>query len=211
MELSAETSTSSPPCGEVCADAVSGGGLSGKAASPTTAAGGAKPVQLAQGSSALCWGAMLSGSSQHCTSAFPESGPHVRRKHCMNCNADGVIVPTSRLRVLRPDQHNDFMNEPMEGLWTFSHNGLPGFRVINQTRNCSGARLIVFSEDLPAPLCSSRHISRQSRVGRLPYSHCNGFLRFRLCDLFRYFEREHNAWLLEVTFGLLIKRSNVRT
>ena len=93
----------------------------------------------------LCWGSELHGEVLlHCDAHFRISGSHLKDKFCSKCREDGVLIPASRVRALRPDQHETFTNSSGGGLWNDNSfvSNMPDYRVINHVHGCKGPRLV---------------------------------------------------------------------
>jgi hypothetical protein len=106
-----------------------------------------------------CWGFDLNGGIE-CDAAFRGVGVHLVDKFCSRCRVDGVLVLHNRIRTIPSECHGNFTNSHKEGFWTDStRRDVPRFRLINQTRHCTGPRLVIFESDPPelpllTPICS---------------------------------------------------------
>ena len=104
-----------------------------------------------------CWGAQLCGSAALCTPDFVPGKNHLKSKWCAHCTAHGVPVAAARVRAIDASLHATLANARGIGLYT----KLPTaegvlltapparYRLINQTKECKGARLVVFEEAAP--------------------------------------------------------------
>ena len=93
----------------------------------------------------LCWGSELYGEVLlHCDPQFRISGNHLKDKFCRKCRKDGVLIPASRVRALRSDQHEAFTNSSGGGLWNDNSfiSNMPDYRIINHLHGCTGPRLV---------------------------------------------------------------------
>lgn len=93
-----------------------------------------------------CWGGLLSGDFTKCNDLL-QTGTHFRKKHCAHCHSNGIVIPVARVRGLRSESHELFVNRPTEGFWTRCYSNLPGSRVINHTQYCTGPRLVIFERE----------------------------------------------------------------
>jgi len=110
-----------------------------------------------------CWGVEIAGPNGHgCNPNFVANGKHFKDKFCTVCQAHGLSVPVSRVRVLPDFLYDDFVNSNGGGVWTRlpaclepaarsrAAGGEPTtFRLVNQTLKCEGPRLLVFRDDAP--------------------------------------------------------------
>ena len=111
-----------------------------------------------------CWGVEIAGPNGHgCNPNFVANGKHFKDKFCTVCQAHGLSVPVSRVRVLPDFLYDDFVNSNGGGVWTRlpaclepaarsrAAGGEPTtFRLVNQTLKCEGPRLLVFRDDAKA-------------------------------------------------------------
>ena len=95
-----------------------------------------------------CWGAMLSGSAAECDPNFDGGTGHLKNKFCNRCRHNGILMPASSIRALSPELYDLYENRTVGGAW---NPGSPPYRLINQTANCSGPRLVIFAGGLPNP------------------------------------------------------------
>lgn len=107
-----------------------------------------------------CWGHELGrgGEPEGCFRAHFDAtiGPHLKDRFCPKCRTDGVLVPTTKVRAVPMEQHENFPNSSCVGLWNRNHSsGLPPFRLINHTPTCEHAKLLVFESDVPLQLSTT--------------------------------------------------------
>ena len=102
-----------------------------------------------------CWGACMLHNIRvthgPCTPNFVMGQPHLQHKFCHNCR-QGFAVRETSLRVLAAGQR--IPNSSSGGFWNTSapHDGFGvPFRLINQSKRCSGPTLILFDGDAPGP------------------------------------------------------------
>lgn len=129
-----------------------------------------------------CWGQLLSGSTD-CGVPDMSDRRHLQSRFCLKCRTDGIRIPEERVRVLPLELHADIVNSAA-GLWMRHRSGtMPYCRVVNQTFQCNGPRLIVFrtpisshqpavTEDLPLVrgTASALEASHGQRAGPLPHN-----------------------------------------
>ena len=109
--------------------------------------------------SAICWGAQLKTllpggvETQPCDGAFVPGKNHLKNRFCASCK-QGLLVPSSHIRTLTPELAPEFSNGRGSGFWTYGAvNGVAcEYRVVNQTRGCRGAPLVIFALPPPASL-----------------------------------------------------------
>ena len=101
-----------------------------------------------------CWGAVISGNTERCVPGFQPTGSHLLDKACAYCRSDGFYLPLACVRALHPEQHANFTNGHGAGLFSKVQPGLPAYRVINHTRDCSGPWLVLFESPPPPELDS---------------------------------------------------------
>ena len=95
-------------------------------------------------SSGGCWGHALSG--QPCMASFVPGESHFKTKFCSDCCASGFDIAAARVCALGLSLVERFTNKQGRSLWT------RGFRLVNQTLKCSGPRLVIFQDTVPAEL-----------------------------------------------------------
>ena len=61
--------------------------------------------------------------------------------------ARAATRPQPAGRALLPEQYDRFANSRKEGFWTEGSGGTPRFRVVNHTKECSGAWLVLFEKE----------------------------------------------------------------
>jgi hypothetical protein len=106
-----------------------------------------------------CWGGQLTGSDWRCDSSFEVSGPHFKHKFCASCQASGIHVSASRVRMLAPGSKSKLVNGKGGGVWTkLSSRAVVGdkrdrkqlqnetvfFRMVNHTARCDSPRIVIF-------------------------------------------------------------------
>jgi len=96
-----------------------------------------------------CWGAILSARYGCCDDNFQPDGKHLSDKVCERCHSEGSRIPVSRVRALHDGQERRFTNGHTAGLFSQAHPNLPMCRLINHTRDCTGARLVIFEREPP--------------------------------------------------------------
>ena len=99
-----------------------------------------------------CWGAQLQGlHASVCGCLRDWSSRHFKSKFCADCKYS-MAVPAARVRVLTNDLAYALENRRSFGMWTIASPMMHGFRyrIVNNTHDCFGDRLIVF-EDEPPP------------------------------------------------------------
>ena len=98
-----------------------------------------------------CWGASLNGGAL-CTPYFQPGSVKFKGKFCETCLKDGIIVPSSRIRALSPEQAKQATNKHSGGFWNQAPQSLGGrlFRTINNTALCAGSWLAIFRDEPPA-------------------------------------------------------------
>jgi hypothetical protein len=90
-----------------------------------------------------CWGQLLFGSID-CDVSDLSDRRHLQNRFCLKCRTDGIRIPAERVRVLPPELDTGIANSAA-GLWLRHKSGtLPYCRVVNQTFQCSGPRLVVY-------------------------------------------------------------------
>ena len=101
----------------------------------------------------LCWGAQLC-KTDRCPLVVPKS-PAFRDRFCAACREGAIIVPCCRIRVLDSSLPAP-KNSRAEGMWNLEGRTDPPFwpphRVINQTADTCGLRLIVLRDETSALL-----------------------------------------------------------
>ena len=108
--------------------------------------------------SSICWGALLSGNG--CAGPGYTGGQrHFKNRFCARCQAQGVRVATSCVRLLAPGAAPDafrkadtLSNRSAQGTWTATGFSSPEwFRVLNHTKGCTGPACVLFSESIKSP------------------------------------------------------------
>ena len=108
---------------------------------------------------AACWGAQLKTllpedvQREPCDSAFVPGKNHLKNKFCASCQL-GLLVPASHVRALTPALAPTFANGRGSGIWTsVTLDGSTfNYRVVNHTRACRGAPLVIFAQPPPDAL-----------------------------------------------------------
>jgi hypothetical protein len=122
----------------------------------------------------LCWGAELMGTSDHCSeqidTSLPHSTSHFKNKFCSECSK-GMFVACSRVRALSTKLEAHFPNRKSVGFWNPAMDGTGcGYRILNNTINCVGTRLVVFrftpSLDFDFPPLPVRPSCTLRRIGQ---------------------------------------------
>lgn len=114
------------------------------------------PAQGTRREANQCWGQMLSGAKD---CGVPDSSDrrHLQSRFCLNCRTDGIRIPADRIRVQPPELNGNISNNAA-GLWMRHKSGtMPYCRVINQTFQCNGPRLVVFRTPISPnpPMCGT--------------------------------------------------------
>ena len=91
-----------------------------------------------------CWASML---DQDCLRCSEGCGEKLIDKFCCVCRTTGVRVAAERVRALLPEQYVHFANSRKEGFWTEGSGATPRFRVVNHTKECTGAWLVLFEKE----------------------------------------------------------------
>jgi len=93
-----------------------------------------------------CWGGRLAGTISRCQPVDAGFSNHFKHKLCAACQSNTILVPVERVRAIHPSQHAVFTNTPTSGVWTEMNvdGSLVYFRLVNQTRKCSGDWLVIF-------------------------------------------------------------------
>mmetsp|Transcript_31218 Transcript_31218/g.104304 ORF Transcript_31218/g.104304 Transcript_31218/m.104304 type:complete len:427 (+) Transcript_31218:121-1401(+) len=102
-----------------------------------------------------CWGDVVSGGALGCEALPPQASKAAfREKFCGRCRQRGVFVPASRVRVPIGAGSGEIANSHGHGFWNEPSpaSRLPAHRVVNQTSDCLGPRLVILKDELPAPL-----------------------------------------------------------
>ena len=108
--------------------------------------------------SSICWGALLSGNG--CRGPGYTGGPrHFKNRFCARCQAQGVRIAASRVRLLAPGaapetfrKADTLINRSVQGTWTSTGFSSPEwFRVLNHTKGCTGPACVLFSESIKSP------------------------------------------------------------
>ena len=102
--------------------------------------GGASPNRSGE----RCWANLLGDDCMRCSEG---GGEKLIDKFCSVCRTTGVRVAADRVRALLPEQYDRFANSRKEGFWTEGSGGTPRFRVVNHTKECSGAWLVLFEKE----------------------------------------------------------------
>jgi len=140
-------------------------GQSPAVAGPATASTSALPLPLhaavptAAAIAAVCWGTLLSGSDQGCGPGYRGGHRHFKNRFCARCQAQGVRVSASCVRLLAPGAAPDsfrkadtLSNRSAHGTWTATGFSSPEwFRVLNHTKGCTGPACVLFSEPIQTP------------------------------------------------------------
>ena len=136
--------------------------------------------QAAGGSRAAgCWGGLLVGDSSGCMALSGNTTAHFKHKLCALCQERGICVPAARVRAIRPDEHELFMNCANSQAWTerTCNGSLVAFRTINQTAKCRGERLVIFrSAQLPAGIAWAPMPDSLVQNGEIRLKLCKGTL-----------------------------------
>ena len=102
-----------------------------------------------------CWGDVVSGGALGCEALPPQaSRAAFSEKFCGRCRQRGVFVPASRVRMPIGAGSGEIANSHGPGFWNEPSPAscLPAHRVVNQTSDCSGPRLVILRDELPVPL-----------------------------------------------------------
>ena len=108
--------------------------------------------QEARPQARTCWGDVVSGGTLGCEALPPPSA--FRERFCGRCRTQGVFVPASRVCVPVGEGSDEIANRHGLGFWNepSPSSRLPAHRVVNQTSDCSGPRLVILKDELPGPL-----------------------------------------------------------
>ena len=90
-----------------------------------------------------CWGSLF----DHECRGTGGNGEKLIDKFCSVCRTNGLLVAVKRVRVLLPEHYGRFANSRKEGFWTEGSGATPRFRVVNQTKECTGAWLVLFEKE----------------------------------------------------------------
>ena len=99
-----------------------------------------------------CWGAQIQCvSAEWCSPNFVAGARHFKTKFCCHCRQE-TAVPMERVRALNDRLEKLFVNRNNGGLWTPLPEHLGGwrYRVINHSKGCIGAHLVIFETVVPA-------------------------------------------------------------
>jgi Cys-rich protein (TIGR01571 family) len=98
-----------------------------------------------------CWGGRLAGTVSCCNPINAGLSNHFKHKLCAACQSNAIFVPVERVRAIHPNQHALFTNIPTSGVWTEKSvdSSVVCFRVVNQTRKCTGNWLVIFRSPPP--------------------------------------------------------------
>ena len=108
-----------------------------------------------------CWGGELSGDARHCTPGFVPGSNHLKSKWCAHCTQFGIVVAASRVRAIGTELHGTLTNGRGSGMYMHlpvqpadaaqPARAPPRYRLINQTKDCRGPRMVVFENPTPPP------------------------------------------------------------
>ena len=112
----------------------------GSGGDPDRSSGGASPSRSGE----RCWASMFDHECLRCSEG---SGEKLIDKFCSVCRTTGVRVAAERVRALLPEQYDRFANSRKEGFWTEGSGTTPRFRVVNHTKECTGAWLVLFEKE----------------------------------------------------------------
>ena len=108
-----------------------------------------------------CWGGELSGDATHCTPGFVPGSNHLKSKWCAHCTQFGIVVAASRVRAIGTELHGTITNGRGSGMYMHlpvqpadaaqPARAPPRYRLINQTKDCRGPRMVVFENPTPPP------------------------------------------------------------
>ena len=99
-----------------------------------------------------CWGAQIQCvSAEWCSPNFVAGARHFKTKFCSHCRQE-IAVPWERVCALNDRLEKLFVNRNNGGLWTSLPEHLGGwrYRVINHSKGCIGAHLVIFEAPAPA-------------------------------------------------------------
>ncbi|EOD20564.1 hypothetical protein EMIHUDRAFT_101887 [Emiliania huxleyi CCMP1516] len=102
-----------------------------------------------------CWGDVVSGGALGCEALPPQaSRAAFSEKFCGRCRQRGVFVPASRVRMPIGAGSGEIANSHGPGFWNEPSpaSRWPAHRVVNQTSDCSGPRLVILKDESPVPL-----------------------------------------------------------
>jgi hypothetical protein len=90
-------------------------------------------------------------SAEWCSPSFLAGARHFKTKFCYHCRQE-MAVPVERVRALNDRLEKIFVNRNNGGLWTPlpEHLGGGRYRVINHSKGCIGAHLVIFETAAPA-------------------------------------------------------------
>eukprot|EP00967_Tisochrysis_lutea_P051052 scaffold62920_cov37-Tisochrysis_lutea.AAC.1 len=108
-----------------------------------------------------CWGSLISGCTD-CGPAHAGGRDHLQTRFCHKCRDQGICIPVNRVRVLPRELYGKVQNSASGSVWMRHRSRmLPLCRVINQTFQCTGERLVVFRTPLTEQL-----VDRADQQGR---------------------------------------------
>lgn len=91
-----------------------------------------------------CWANVF---DRDCLRVSESSGEKLIDRFCSVCRTNGVRVAVKRVRALRPQQYERFVNSRKHGFWTSGNGATPRFRVVNNTKECMGVWLVLFEDE----------------------------------------------------------------
>ena len=104
--------------------------------------------------STCCWGACLQGTKAKCTPGFVAASGHFKNKLCDTCRS-GICVSADRIRAVSPELARSLVTTTNVGHGFYTQSldefGDAKFRIVNNTKHCSGPMLACFLS-APPPL-----------------------------------------------------------
>jgi len=102
-----------------------------------------------------CWGALVKGDVSRCDPTFVPGRVHFKTKFCSHCIDDGLRLPAERVCVLTDELAQVITNNRGGGFWKHDCPAAgtdDEFRVINNTAECTGPRLVCYRSSRAPPL-----------------------------------------------------------
>ena len=92
-----------------------------------------------------CWGAELKCDDLSCAAGFTSGRAHFKNKFCAACR-EGIHIPASRVRALKPEMRALYANSLRAGFWKRAAESIGGgeVRLANNTITCDGPWLVVY-------------------------------------------------------------------
>ena len=127
-----------------------------------------------------CWGPLLSGDNSTCLEGFRPGISHFKNKFCDVCR-DVLHLPASHMRAITPEMQflcTGNSKAPRTGVWKQAPAALGGgeFRLLNNTKECTGPWLVIFREQPPTDLAWGPLPAKWVVSGVVPMSVAKGTL-----------------------------------